>query len=558
MIEPRDRDWGPDADWSQVPKIEPRIPALLAHFRTEWADRELFVLDDDRLSYGGLEAKSGILGRQLLASGIAKGCRIGLLLPSDDTFLITWMAITRIGAVAVALSTLSTSAEIRRIVRHADLHMLIAAPRYLHHDYVSRVEEAFPDLKSAEIPYRLAETPYLRAIWFWGSQSTVPRWANSVDLTQDADVSPELLATAEAGVHSSDVAGIIYTSGSTAEPKGVIHSQGNFVRQGMKLAVSFGYKNDERVYASLPFFWVGGLVTTAICAMSVGATMLASAKTGSALLDFLERERTTAVVSWPHILRALVSDPTFTNRDWSAMRGGLLYEALPVDKRPKDPGLMSTPIGMTETTGPYTIMQRNSPEDQRGSLGPLMRGLEARLIDPDTGRIIATWPEGSTEADSEDQVGEMQLSSDVMMLGMVKRDHADVFTPDGWYSTRDLCSFRRGHLHYHGRVDDLIKSAGANVSPPEVEAVLLKIPGIASANVTSVQDHARGSVVGALIVPRPGAILDADTIRREAAKFLSSYKVPRVIVFASKVPTLPSSKVDRRALAKLLQDAHDS
>jgi acyl-CoA synthetase (AMP-forming)/AMP-acid ligase II len=189
-----------------------------------------------------------------------------------------------------------------------------------------------------------------------------------------------------------------------------------------------------------------------------------------------------------------------------------------------------------------------------------MPGVEGRLVDPDTGRVIATWTDDATEPDSNEQIGVMHLRSDVMMLGMVKRARADVFTSDGWYSSGDLCSFRRGHLHYHGRADDLIKAAGANVSPREVEAVLLKIPGIASANVTGVPDRARGHVVGALIVPQPGVSLDIEAIRHAAAKSLSSYKVPRVIVIveAAQVPMMSSSKVDRRALVKLLHDAHTS
>ncbi|TAL03657.1 MAG: long-chain fatty acid--CoA ligase, partial [Rhodospirillaceae bacterium] len=520
MIEPRDRDKGAKAAWSRLPDIAPHVPAFLAHCKAHWAEHEVLVLDACRLTYGAMEAKSAILARQLIASGVGKGSRVGLILPSDETFLITWMAVTRIGAVAVTLSTLSTSAEIERIVRHADLHMLFAAPRYLHHDYVARIEGAFPDITTGRVPYRLDAAPYLREVYFWGGPE-VPSWATRVDLSREPAVGVAMLAAAEAQIHSSDPAGIIYTSGSTAEPKGVIHSQGSFVRQGMKLAVSFGYQNDERAYASMPFFWVGGLVTTAWCIMSLGATMLASAKTGAELLDFLERERTTAVVAWPHILRSLVADPSFSNRDWSAMRGGLLYEALPADKRSKDPTLMSNPIGMTETNGPYTIMQRDMPEEQRGSVGPLMRGVEGRLVDTESGRVLALWADGDVEADSGGQAGELQIRSDVMMLGMVKRERDDIFTPDGWYSTRDLCSFRRGYLHYHGRADDLIKASGANVSPPEVESVLLKIPGVAAANVAGVPDRTRGNVVGAMIVPKPGATLDAEVIRREAAKSLS-------------------------------------
>jgi acyl-CoA synthetase (AMP-forming)/AMP-acid ligase II len=554
MIEPRDRDWGPNVDWTRVPNIEPRVPALLAHFKAHWAAREVLVFDERSLTYGELENKSALLARRLLAAGIGKGSRVGIMLPNDESFLITWMAITRVGAVAVTVSTLSTGEEIVRIARHADLDLLFAVPRYLHHDYVARMEAALPGFASASGTFHFVETPYLRAIWLWGSKLAIPAWATRVDLAPEPDIEPQALAAAEAEVRSSDVAGIIYTSGSTAEPKGVIHSHGNFIRQGMKLAVSFGYENDERLYASMPFFWVGGLVTTAMCAMSIGAAMLASAKTGAELLDFLEGERTTAVVSWPHIIRSLVSDPTFAKRQWSAMRSGLLYEALPADRRPRDPTLMSAPIGMTETAGPYTIMQRNLPEEQRGSLGPLMPGLEARLVDAAGSRVLAAWEEGEVDADSDGEVGELQLRSDVMMLGMVKRERADIFTSDGWYSTRDLCSFRRGHLHYHGRVDDLIKASGANVSPAEVEAALLKIAGVASAHVAGVPDRERGSVVGALLVAQPGARLDAQMIRTEAARSLSSFKVPRVvlIVESSQVPTLPSSKIDRRAVASML------
>jgi acyl-CoA synthetase (AMP-forming)/AMP-acid ligase II len=296
-----------------------------------------------------------------------------------------------------------------------------------------------------------------------------------------------------------------------------------------------------------------------MCVMSVGATMLGSTKTGPALLDFLERERTTSVVSWPHIMRSLAADPTFAERDWSAMRNGLLYEALPADKRAKDPTLMSTPLGMTETNGPYTVMQRDLAEEQRGSVGPLMRGLEAQLLDPDTGEVLATWPDGDTEADSRGLAGVMQIRSDVMMLGMVKRENSDIFTADGWYDTGDLCSFRRGHLHYHGRADDLIKASGANVSPREVENALLQIPGVASANVSGVPDRTRGNIVGAVVVPEPGITLDPDAVRRAAAKSLSSYKVPRVVVVldVAEVPMLSSSKVDRRAIARILLEAHE-
>jgi acyl-CoA synthetase (AMP-forming)/AMP-acid ligase II len=559
MIEPWDLDWGVNADWTDVPRIEPRVPALLQHFRTHYADRVLLVRDERHFTYGEIEAKAASLARQLIAAGATKGCRIGLLLPSDETFMITWLAVTRIGAVAVTLPTLARPAEIEKIARHADLHFLFTAKKYLHHDYVERLETTFPEIRQQRPPYHLLAAPYLRAVWFWGDGPS-PVWAQPVDLSYSPAIDGGFLAAMEAEVHRSDPAGIIYTSGSTAEPKGVIHAQSSLVRQGMKLAASFQYRRDERVYAGLPFFWVGGLASTMLAVMSVGGTLLGSDKTGPELLDFLSRNRMTAVVAWPHMVRSMAADPSFAHHDWSSVRNGLLFEALPPEKRGKDSGLMATPLGMTETCAVYTIMQTKLSEDQRGSVGPLQRGIEARLVDPETDKELARWADGDWAADSGGQVGLQQVRSDVMMLGMVKRENADVFTRDGWYSTGDLCSYRRGHLHFHGRVDDLIKSAGANVSPREVEEVLMQFPGVQAAHATAVPDRTRGSVVGAVVVPKEGVTLHAEDIRRAAAKSLASYKTPRILVVlqGSWLPTLPSSKVDRRALAEMLREAHEA
>ncbi len=141
---------------------------------------------------------------------------------------------------------------------------------------------------------------------------------------------------------------------------------------------------------------------------------------------------------------------------------------------------------------------------------------------------------------------------------LVKRERSETFDEGGWYATGDLCSFREGHLFFHGRVDDMIKTAGANVSPREVEAVLMAQPGVAQASVSSVPDADKGAVVGAIVVPKPGETLDPAKLREAAAKVLSVYKVPKVFVImeAAKLPMMSSSKLDRRALLKILADAH--
>jgi acyl-CoA synthetase (AMP-forming)/AMP-acid ligase II len=301
------------------------------------------------------------------------------------------------------------------------------------------------------------------------------------------------------------------------------------------------------VFAQLPYFWIGGLTTTLLNAMYTGATLLGTGASGTALLDFLERERVSYIIGWPHTLRGMAADPSFPKRDFSAMRGGGLVEALPAEKRPKNQ-IFGNSLGMTESCASHTVSMPDYPDSLAGTLGPPMPGIEHRILGLD----------GKEAAPGE--VGELLLRGDTMMLGMVKRERADVFDADGWYRAGDLCSMRDGHLFFHGRIDDLIKTAGSNVSPREVEQVLMALPGIATANVSAVPDAARGSVVGAILVPRPGVTLDPEAIRREAAKTLASYKVPRVLLIleAAAIPMMSSGKPDRRALLRMLTDAHQA
>ena len=538
----------PYVDWSKVPDVEPRVPSLLAWCKAQRADHELVVFDDERLTYGQAAEQSALLARQLLAAGIGKGSRVGMVFPNTPRFIVTWLAIARIGAVSVPISTLSSAPELRRILRHADLQLLIAADRYLNHDYVARLADAVPGLAEQTGAIRLPAAPYLRAVWIWGEN--VPAWAQAVDLAlPNPDYDAALLAAVESEVVPSDPVSVIYTSGSTAEPKGVIHSHGNFMREAAKLvACSFPpFIPEDRVFTQMPFFWVGGLTMNLLNLMHRGATCIGSSRTGAALLDFLQRERVTYMVSWPHLARALAADPSFAAREFPAMRAGNLYEALPPALRPKDPGLIGTALGMTETCGPHRAEQRELPPALRGSFGMAMPGMQHRIVDPDTGADVAP---GS--------VGLLLVRGDTLMLGLVKREAIDVFDADGWYRTGDAVSLRDGHFFFHGRLDDMIKTAGANVSPAEVEAVLAKVPGVVQPFVFSIPDPRRGAVVGAVVVVAPGTAITADSLRSQAALELSSYKVPRALLILqpTALPMASSGKADRKRMRQLLEDSY--
>jgi acyl-CoA synthetase (AMP-forming)/AMP-acid ligase II len=542
-----DPDAGAPLDWSKVPALERRLSALLAWGSATHGQNELLVFDQDRISYAEADERSALLARRLLAAGVTKGSRVGMVYPNSLAFLVTWFALTRIGAVAVPISTFSSGEELAKIIVHADLSCLISVDRYLHNDYVSRLAESVEGLSASTCPHQLPAAPFLRELWIDG---LVPSWARQVPESSSPAASEELLAAAEAQVTPADPMTIIYTSGSTAEPKGVIHSHASILEQGARLAASYPYRATDRIYTPMPFFWVGGMTLNLLNAMFVGATILASSATSPAdTLGFLERERCSFYVAWPHAARVLEEHPGFAGFELSSMRGGMLQSLVPEADRLPPWDVFANALGMTETAGPHTIAQNHSPEHLAGTFGVPMPGMEHRIVDPDTGEDL-----------NDGERGVLLVRGSTLMMGMVKREPSRVFEVDGWYKTGDLCSFREGHLFFHGRVDDMIKTAGSNVTPAEVVAAISAMPGVVQVFVTGIPDEDRGAIVGAVVTPEPGLSLTVEEVRAHARAQLSSFKVPRVILVvpAAELPMRSSGKVDRLLLIERLREAAGS
>jgi acyl-CoA synthetase (AMP-forming)/AMP-acid ligase II len=267
-------------------------------------------------------------------------------------------------------------------------------------------------------------------------------------------------------------------------------------------------------------------------------------------LELLERERVTQVLGWPHMAKALVDHPTFRERDLSSIRTGSYAALLPQDQQADADVPTANSLGMTETLGPHTFDSKEVPlpPEKEGSFGPSVPGVEHRIVDPVT---LEECPPGAS--------GEIWLRGYSLMLGLHKKERAEVFTPDGWYRTGDAGYLDEdGHLYFTGRMGDLIKSAGMNITPREVELVLESFPEVALAFVSAVPADERGEDVVAAVALSPGASLDEDEARRRVKEEMASYKVPRrVLVFGSQteLPWLDSGKVDRRKLSALLVDA---
>lgn len=535
-----------------LPAAEASTPAFIRALARRHGDRELIVLGERRLSYAKSERESATLAKQLLAIGVGKGTRVGLLLPNGPDFVLFWLAAARVGAVVVPVNTFSKPSELGHVLRHADLQILFTVSRFLNNDYLQRLEAFSPSLTGADAACLcVPELPYLRSVFVLGDSDR--KWTRSLsDLAAQAGnrIDERMLEAVEAQVTAADPMMLIYSSGSTSAPKGAIHSHGAVIRHSLNLADTVGgIDESDRCYSPMPFFWVGGLVFTLCRLMHKGACFVAeTAFDPGSTLEMLEREHVTNVAGWPHYGKAMLEHPSFARRDLSQLRAGNIYAILPNSVRPRDPELRSTALGMTETCGPHSAarMDVDLPESLRGAFGRALDGIETRIVDPETGVPLPPM-----------QIGELCVRGYSLMQGFHKVERERTFDADGFYRTGDACYLDpQGWLFFKGRLGEMIKTGGANVVPREIEVLLESQPEVRSAFVVGLPDAERGELVAAAVVLQDGKTVSEASLTARIKSELSSYKVPKKITFLrqDEVPFTDSGKIDKRRLTEQLMD----
>ncbi len=489
------------------------------------------VIDpESRIDYRELEATTRDLGAVLVEAGVGKGTRVGLIMPNGVRWVQVAVALTRIGAVLVPLSTLLAPSELVAQLRAASVQFLISVEEFRGHRYLDHVEAA-PQL----------ELPALREVWPAGR---LGRAAAGERAHRIVDAMAETVTPADPLV-------IMFTSGSSGTPKGVMHSHGSAlgaVRAGLAARCITA---DTRLYLPMPFFWVGGFGSGILSTLLAGATLVTEEiPRPETTLRLLERERVTLFRGWPDQAETLARHAAALGADLSALQPGSLQALLPPQQRAR-PGARATLFGMTEAFGPYCgyAADTDMPEAAWGSCGKPFPGMQVRIVDPDGGAPV---PVGTA--------GMIQIRGPHTLRGICGHSREDLFTADGFYPTGDLGHFDRdGFLFYHGRSDDMFKVSGATVYPSEVERALRAIDGIDGAYVTNVP-AAAGERVGAAVVCGDRT-LTPERLTGSARKLLSAFKVPTVWLLLESDDDLPrggTGKVDTSRLRELLTEANHS
>jgi acyl-CoA synthetase (AMP-forming)/AMP-acid ligase II len=498
---------------------------FLAERAERFAGREAVVLDDQRWTYRRLFDESTRYARALRASGVSRGTRVGLLMPNDPRWLAAAFGIWRAGGTLVALNTFYHEREMAHALRLGEVELLLAVGRFLKRDYAALLAAIEPR------PRRLvlADSPAL------------PPGAQPWDDWLAAGASP---TATEPTVTPDDDATIFFTSGSTAESKGVLHAHGALVHQAEVIAEVFGLTPDDRAWAHLPLFFSGGCVLVTLPALAVGAAVvLQNGPSPQSALALLERERCTVMAGW-HQARPLLEAPGFDRRRICLKKGvaGNVAEAVPLLG---EDHLAVGAYGMTETATFVCANYASEPAAvRRGSHGRPLPGVELRIVHRETGSPVAA---GSA--------GEILLRGPSLMRRYLGMTPAECFDREGFFHTGDEgVLLPGGRLDWRGRLKDVIKTAGVNVASAEVEAVLATHPAIHTVHVVGVPHVTRGENVAAFVVPRDGETIDPEGLATWARERLASYKVPRhvFVVARGDVPTTGTGKV---AKAKLRAEA---
>lgn len=494
------------------------------------------VIDpDSRISYRELDLTTRDLAAVFADAGVGKGTRVGLIMPNGVRWVQLAIALTRVGAVLVPLSTLLAPNELVAQLRAASVQFLLSVEEFRGHRYLDDLRSALAVGELGDQTLQCAKLPALRRVW-----------------------PTERLARAGAGLHSrrivdaladratpADLLVIMFTSGSSGAPKGVMHSHGNAlgaVRAGLDARCITA---DTRLYLPMPFFWVGGFGSGILSTLLAGATLVTEEiPRPETTLRLLESERVTLFRGWPDQAETLARHAAEVGADLSTLQPGSLQALLPPERR-AEPGARATLFGMTEAFGPYCgyAADTDMPPTAWGSCGKPFPGMEVRIIDPDSGDPVAAGTAGM-----------IQIRGPHTLRGMCRRSREDLFTPDGWYPTGDLGHLDEdGFLFYHGRSDDMFKVSGATVYPGEVERALRTIDGVDNAYVTNVPGAA-GDRVGAAVVCGTRA-LTAEQLRNSARTLLSAFKAPTIWLLLESDDDIPrggTGKPDTNRLREML------
>jgi fatty-acyl-CoA synthase len=538
---------GTGEDYARIRIDATTLGDLLLKAWDRFPDKEALVFPGERKTYDAVVQSVLHRARGFQALGIKRGDHVGILLPSGIEFVETLFALAMCGAISVLMNARYKAPEMAYVAENADLFAIVTNDEKSEHvDFIERLSEAFPDLATSDADkLNLAGAPKLQRMIVFGGRETGGFIGQRRFDELAATVDEAAVHHSRLGVRVRDTAMILYTSGTSANPKGCLLSHEAVTREASNLARNrWNFVEDERAWSPLPLFHVAAMLAM-LGAVDVGGTFIGQPHfdAGESLRQIEAEQVTMMFLPFVTFHQAMIAHPDWEKADLSSVRlqnscFAFMPERVGNAYRDKAPNMLQVgTMGMTEATGIVTTGgYAMDPALGLQRLGYPLPGIELRIVETETGVDV---PIGAR--------GEILVRGYNLFDGYYKdpAKTAEAIDADGWYHTEDIGSVdESGHVMFHGRFKDMLKVGGENVAAAEVEAVLASHPAVRLAQVVGLPDERLAEIPAAFIEPSGEGHADPDELIAYTKARLASFKVPRHIRFVDEWP-MSASKIQK-------------
>lgn len=532
------------------------LGALLRSSAASHADSPALIFPDRKVSYRQLNESARAWARTFIALGIKPGDNVGILLTTRPEFVELLFGIVMAGAVAVPVNARYQASELGFLVRDADLVLMVTTGRVADSlDFGERLVAALPSLRHADDPRKLSldEAPKLQSIICLDQPcpSYLVSAADALDAGRQVDEA-QVDARIDAVV-PQDVGLILYTSGTTANPKGALIRHRAQVGNSRNLGIRYEVTGADKVWSPLPIFHIAGILPMVMILDKGGAYMTIPHFEAGAALEMLGREKATiAYPSFVTIMQDLITHPTFKDTDLASLRvmnSNFAVQPAWIKEAVTAAMPHTTQVGtygLTEAAGTVSTSRLTDSYEQRtGRCGVPLDEWEVRIVDVESGRDCGV-----------DERGEIVVRGPNMLKGYYNApDKTAEVIRNGWFHTGDIGSIDAdGQMMFHGRTKDMLKVGGENVAAAEIEAMLQTHPAVKLAQVVGIPHDRYVEVPAAFVELTEGHSATEDELIQHCRGQLASFKLPRHVRMVSEWP-MSTSKIQKfRLRSQLIEE----
>lgn len=523
--------------------VQKAIPHAFGDVVRQYPDRDALIHTDAevRYTYSLFSWEVARAARGLIRLGIERGDRVALWAANLPEWIVAQMALIRIGAIYVPVDPAGDPESLRFILGQSGARAVIMARGLGDEEHLETILTVKGDLPSLENLILLSAEPHPEAV-LWGEV-----------LSMGEDLDSRFLQEREMEIDPGDAVAIMYTSGTTGNPKGVVLDHLGLVNKSLSSAARQGLTPEDRLCLFFPLFHMFGNTCIALTGLLSGSALVMPCPSfdPDKILGAIHKERCTAIYGSPSMMVALLEHPRFNKKRWQGVSKGIVGGAsCPAElmrRLVRDVGVsgITNGYGSTEASSWITMTHpEDTLEKKISTIGKPLECNEVKIIDPATGEDLPLDRQGEICARG------FLMKSYYEMPGATSK----AIDEEGWFHSGDLGTVdEKGYFRITGRIKDMIVREGVEIHPTEVEELIYAMPGVLEVQVFGFHHPVKGQEAAAWIRLKPGAELTEAEVLHFLRGKMHGEKVPGHVKFVSKYPTTPSGKVQKRKLAEMAE-----